>query len=500
MDLERGFRKWPLGRQMQVLFISSGLVICAVLIIITKVQIDWLKETTLNSSEKTIENRIIDQMRALAQIEAKFIASELMNLVYTNSILHSSDMNYNSFSESYESNPFAMDTAHSNTEYDTFTTNYLNGAYYSKYDLSEAGQNLVEIESCFNKLYPIMFLDQFRGFFQGYETDEILNFYPAKLIQSVYSPLSSDWYFKSANNTKNFCLSEPYAGSDYKSWVVYISKALQYNNTLYGVVALNASLEFAINKLSYTIIGAGMPLLIGKEGVVLNLPSQWDISSNMYVRIFDESITGISEKKWESIKEGGDGAEFSFTDKNNVTYKAVVSSVVPEPFLGLSYYVVMCVDEARIVKFAENANRNFSSINEKLFWVVFSIGLTVFIIEIILIFLISRKSSQQLCSIKKIFEKLLRSSLFPNKILHIDCDETSGGYEGFEALITACAKKLKNIENYESTKGIKTWKYSRPDDCFINYEWAETSYPFNYYFGKSMAWRKALTKLKVAKV
>ena len=43
MGLKEDFNLWPLGRQLQVLFIVSGLLLSLLLVVITKFQVEWIR-------------------------------------------------------------------------------------------------------------------------------------------------------------------------------------------------------------------------------------------------------------------------------------------------------------------------------------------------------------------------------------------------------------------------------------------------------------------------
>ena len=73
------FRRKSIGKQLNFLFVLCSMLICSVLIIITKFQLDWLSSKIGQDTENIINDRAIKQMKSLSLIEARFIESELSN-------------------------------------------------------------------------------------------------------------------------------------------------------------------------------------------------------------------------------------------------------------------------------------------------------------------------------------------------------------------------------------------------------------------------------------
>ena len=360
------YRTWPLGRQMQTLFILFGSLICIVLIVITKLQLDWLRDKVVSSSEELIENRIIYQMKALAKSQSEYVSSELSSFVASTSELSYIDNIVNGYL--YEGkNPFQKGIAFNSKLIHT-NLNYSEGAYYSMYELSSEGESQVANESTLNNFYPLMYQNSITGFFQGYEIDEILYFYPKTQRKSDYTPINAEWYYKT-ENTSNFCITEPYAGDQPGSWVSAFSRAFVQDSEVIRVAALNGSFDHILPQFKkLRILDSGFSLLIGKQGVILNLPEDWDFrSSKTYTRIFDQDITGISSSKWKEISSSQDGSLHQFIDATGVNYKVIKQSVVSN-YLDLTHYVLVCIQKDKLRDYAKETNESFSEVYVDLFW------------------------------------------------------------------------------------------------------------------------------------
>lgn len=56
------FYTWRLGRQILVTFSISSFVITAILVIITKLQLDWLEDEMMTQTEKLLEDYTKERM------------------------------------------------------------------------------------------------------------------------------------------------------------------------------------------------------------------------------------------------------------------------------------------------------------------------------------------------------------------------------------------------------------------------------------------------------
>ena len=503
MGLREDFNHWPLGRQLQFLFILSGLFLSLILVVITKFQLDWLRDKITNDSTDCVEERIMIQMEALGQIEGKYIQQELTNYITFIHNLKLIDEIYNDFNTDYLLNPFKETVAHAHSDIDEETNQVGEmryGVYYTKYSaLSKAGEKLVKNESCFNPIYPTMYMDEYEGYYQGYEIDEILVSYPGYRRDSTYTPLVREWYYKAADDKYNIAITEPYIDAFTSSWLISASEAILKNkDEVYGVAAVDVSLATLTTKTStMKILDSGFAMLVSSGGMILTVPASWKTSSEVSsIRIFDTVYTGITESEWQSIKNSSTNSRHSFTDKNNTLYKIIKHDISPFFFSSEpTHYILLCVPMEEINEVKKDIDENFDETYVILFWVTLSIGVTVFITITLLIYFVSRKSGGQLKLIEKVFGKVIRRGLFPRITRGMDYKKLEANSRGIETLVDACKEKLNRIEETEQSFSSYTWGLTRPGDHLMYNDWSQSLYPYNYYCDKTMNWRDALPNL-----
>ena len=314
------------------------------------------------------------------------------------------------------------------------------------YELSSEGESQVANESTLNNFYPLMYQNSITGFFQGYEIDEILYFYPKTQRKSDYTPINAEWYYKT-ENTSNFCITEPYAGDQPGSWVSAFSRAFVQDSEVIRVAALNGSFDHILPQFKkLRILDSGFSLLIGKQGVILNLPEDWDFrSSKTYTRIFDQDITGISSSKWKEISSSQDGSLHQFIDATGVNYKVIKQSVVSN-YLDLTHYVLVCIQKDKLRDYAKETNESFSEVYVDLFWTTLACGLFTFCIATLLIFSVSRTHTIQLKLIKGVFQNIIKKAIMFRISSKLETKSLEEFSLGFETLYEACKIRLNKLE------------------------------------------------------
>ena len=445
----------------------------------------------------------MSQMEALAEVEGKYLQQELTNYISFIHHLKLTDEIYNDFNTGYSLNPFNETIAHSHTDISDKAKEYGEkgyGVYYSKYStLSEAGQKLVNIESCFNPIYPTMYVDEYESYYQGYEIDEIMVSYPGYTRDSVYTPLVREWYYKASDSKESIVITEPYIDAFTGNWLISVSEAILKNNKeVYGVAAVDVSLATLTGKTStIEILDNGFAMLVSSGGMILTVPDAWKTSSDVSsIRIFDTTYTGISESEWESIKNSSSNSRHSFTDSNSTEYKLVKHDI--SPFYSTSeptHYLLLCVPVKEINEVKADIDDNFDETYVVLFWVTLSIGVTVFITITLLIYFVSRKAANQLKLIEKIFGKVIRRGLFPRITRGMNYKKLEANSRGIETLVDACKEKLNRIEETEQSFSSYSWGLTRPGDHLMYTDWSQSLYPYNYYSEKTMNWRETLPSL-----
>jgi hypothetical protein len=480
---------------MQFIFVFSASMICVVLIVITKFQLDWLRGKVIRSTDEIVEDRIVFNMRALAKVQAEFVAAELDSFVVRTRNLHYLDTVINGFY--YEGiDPFdhseniAVDSSKS------LKVNYANGAYYSRNSFSSSGEEKILNESCLNTFYSCLYSTSVTGFLQGYEIDEILYFYPESPRKADYTPLNAEWYHKAINLSEEFTITEPYFDKT-SGWFSAFSKVIVLNDKVEGVIALNGSLQYAVSRVTDSmILDKGFLLLVGKEGVVMNTPDDWELKATSdYSRIFSESYSGISSKEWEEIKMSEDGSRHHFTDSEDEKFLMVKQGVYSE-YLGLTHYILACVQIKTLQDFSSSTNEEFSFVYKNLFWAILACGLFTFCLASSLILSVARSQKIQLEMIKGIIQKFINKAILFGDYNRSESKMLKEFSEDFQTLYDACKMKLNKLEEVENGYVSHAWDYQKPGDVFLYQVWENEFYSFNYYSGKSFKWKDSIPKLR----
>jgi Cache domain. len=298
MTIRDEYSSWPLGRQLQVLFIGAGLLLTGILIIITKFQLDWLRSQVTTKSSVVLTDNLLKQMRDLGSMEAQYIASEFSNYITFAKNLKRTDSIVLGFGYYNNTNPFKQGTVVNSSSITQGTITYSTGVYFtSESSLDSAGVNLENTDTSMDAIYPLIYQDSYLGYYQGYEQNQIIHYYPGSLTtDTTYTPLVREWYYKAAENTSRVIITEPYTDSTTGYWIVTISKAItDNNNKLFGVAGVDVTLKSLTSDTSNVkILNSGFLMLVSAGGMILTLPAGWDASGSSTLRIYDTTNTGIT--------------------------------------------------------------------------------------------------------------------------------------------------------------------------------------------------------------
>ncbi|OMJ89807.1 hypothetical protein SteCoe_7984 [Stentor coeruleus] len=333
MGLKDDYNNWPLGRQLQVIFIISGFFLTLILVIITRFQLDWLRDKVINDSSRVLEDHIIGQMRKLGQFETEYINNEIANhmdqiekLKYIDQMVHGYNSTYNKCPLN-SSNTYLWHDEVSENKLD-----YTNSSFYSRFDEDTIESQILE-DTAMNNIYEKIYNDQYKSIYQGFKEKEILHTYPAiKVVESDYSPVVREWYYKANSSSEKIIMEEPYWEESNSQWIITFSMAmLNDSNKVFGVVAVDAIMKNLTTIISgKKILEKGFLMIVSSGGTIMNMPKLWyPIDSTIQLRLFDESYTGISETIWNSIKSSSSGSRHDFFDVNGTEYLMIKHDITP---------------------------------------------------------------------------------------------------------------------------------------------------------------------------
>lgn len=499
MGLRDDYNNWPLGRQLQVIFIISGFFLTLILVIITRFQLDWLRDKVINDSSRVLEDNIIAQMRELGLLETEFINNEISNYIdqvkklnYTDHLVHG----YSTYKKSIINNSDYL----WNSDVSENILDYKNSTFFSRFDESIALPQILE-DSPMSKIYPNIYFNQYKSLYQGFEDNEVLHLYPAtKIVDTDYSPVVREWYYKAIASLGKIIMEEPFWEESNSQWVTTFSTAMLFssNNSAFGVAAVDAIMKNLTTKISeIKILNEGFLMLISSRGTMMSMPKTWyPIDSTIQLRLFDESYTGISETIWNSIKNSFSGSRHDFIDINGTEYLMIKHDITPfEDKEIITHYLLLCAKKIESEHPKDNIKSNFTNTYVRIFWVTLSMGIISFLSVGILIFLVTKKVSFQLKIIESMFGRIIRRGLFPKMTKGIHFSKLEKNSKGIESLVDACKDKIQRVKDMEESYNFYKWGFSRPNEILLYQEWTQYLYPYSLHTDKPMSWRQILPNL-----
>jgi Cache domain len=494
--VEFRYSNWPLGRQLKLNLVSASLLVCLVLILITKYQLDWLRSQMTENYMSLLNSNIKIQMDILCQEEASYIQQEFNNFIETVVRLNKINRMILGFGSIP---PFKVDPPVQDTEYSLTDNDYSTGCFMSSYNpLSSAGVLLESLQAGMDKIYPLMNHSNYLYMYSGFEIDEIIHYYPSSYTGNrLYTPIVREWYYSAKDNPESVIITEPYPDDETFIWIVTVSKAiLDSQNNFYGVSACDITLEDLTTRTSnYKILENGFTILVSKGGMILTTPKSWNNTKSQAYQIFDESYTGISQDKWLEIKSLNDGNFFYFT-RNNTNYIAIKYSIEPYPnSSAVSHYLIACADTDEIIVPANNFYNSYSDHYSLIFILVITVASAVYAIIIVLIHCLSKNLSKKLKEINRIFAKIANRGLSSNITQEVDLNQINTDDSDLKNLISAVKTRVYQTKEAEEKFSYFKWGSTRPKDVFYFCNWTEKLYPINLYNGRTMEWRKSISEI-----
>ena len=481
---------------MQILFILSALMICSILIVITRFQLDWIRDLVVEGSDEALSTRITRQIRALGTLQAAYLASVLDNTMITTQIYNHVGRVVEGFDSEYAESPFAETVAHETKEVEN--TNFEFSVYYSRFELSEEGVKLVKRQSGMNQFYMNFYSSEFTSMAQGFELDEISIIYPGYPIPDQFNPLVHEWYYEARLNPNKTKITEPFYSSYINSWLLTASKALLTNDSvLYGVSCTTISLSTIIKTINrMEIYDSGFSLIVTLTGIVLNQPTAWEALSTTTepIKIYDEYITGLDENDWASIKSSEAGSIIVFKDGTGTSFHMFVYQVTPSSIQEVSHYLLICVSSEEMNKSLKYSQDSFDYTYQALFWVSFTFGVLIFAVICVLIQIVFVKYSKGFDEMNRSIEKILNRSLFCNVTKFVDYSSES--IRGLDNVAELFKEKIDLLKEKDQTSPWAQNGGVRVRDRNEYEGWVEQMYPFNNYSGKRLSIRKVLKTLR----
>lgn len=139
--------------------------------------------------------------------------------------------------------------------------------------------------------------------------------YPADDMGSDYDPTSRPWYKEAAENKGEVVFSDPYTDATTGKTTVSISKAVEKDGEIVGVVAMDINFTTLAKSTAEIKVGdEGYAVLLDKNGLILTHPDEKLIGSDAFSKL--PIWKTIAEKK-EGFSTYEDGGEVKFAVYTN---------------------------------------------------------------------------------------------------------------------------------------------------------------------------------------
>ena len=500
MFLSEAYNSWSLGRQLQVSFILSAFILSALLVCITKLQLDWVQSQAVNNTDTVTLNNLYSSMSDLGFLESKFISTEFQKYIATVRNLESMDSVVLGFSIYNASGVVTTQAPVEASNYIKGQSDYTTGAYISGFATTAAGTQLQIKDTQMDKIYPFIFDMEYIGYKQGYAVDAISHYYPGEFTASGYNPLIREWYYRAAYQPGLLAISQPYIETRTNMLVITVSIAiLDDSEEVFGVAATTIPLKVLQNMVNkIKVLETGFAVLISAEGMALTLPPVWSTNLKSYAtyRIYDIPTIGISFNEWKDIENLDEDQPYLFNDTNGEVY--ILKKYYITPFIGssnVSHYLLLCANLSEAHSNTQATQNMFAYTYNWIFYVTLGIGIFVLISITLLIKLSTMKISNQLKMVEQLFSKLVRRGLFPKLTVKVSCKKLKDNSQEIESLVDACKLRIDKMNALDNKFRHINVGFTRPADELIFNELTSCLYPYNLYANRQMKWKGVLSSL-----
>lgn len=503
MGFKDHYNRWSIGRQLQAYFIISCFFITLILVVITRFQLDWLRNKIIDDSTQAIEKNLITQLRDLGEMEARYMGAELSNYgYYVKNLDLIERMLYDCERSGYL---IACNEIQWNDELgdEKNKDNAYKGAFYQPNEKNSYIYEILKMDTPIDSIYQYIFSSDYLRVYQGFHYLEYVHYFPrSEMPSSDYSPIVREWYYYATDRLDEIIITEPYKDVITSQWVISVSAAMP-NDTKHtgyiGVAACDIPLSSLDAKISSVQIQkTRFILLISSGGMILSMPDSWKpTETTSTIRIFDSEYTGINELDWSIIKNLTSGSRYEFTDINGTNIIMIKQDILPETNSNApTHHLFLCIPRSEFSEIIDSIRTSFSKVYTKIFLIALCFAVCVLIIVVTMIYFVTRESGKQMLLVEKLFRKIIRQCLFTKMAKAVYFTKLEKNSKGIETLIEICREKVMKIKSKEKKFNYYKWGNTRPGDLMIYDNWMKCLYPRNLFSHKEVSWRGSLHSLK----
>lgn len=166
------------------------------------------------------------------------------------------------------------------------------------------------------------------------QSNKTFNVYPLQKVPEGFDATSRDWYKNASNERERLIYTNPYKDTGTGKLVISISKAVENNGQVVGVIGMDISIDELFQKFSNITIGQwGHICIVDSNGIIISNKDKNTIGKNI------SDVVNI----WTEIKNGKSGfKEYEF--KGNKRYVSYVSSS------NMSWKIMGMLQEKELIK------------------------------------------------------------------------------------------------------------------------------------------------------
>lgn len=489
--MKSSYSQWSLRKQLHVIFITSYVIVISLFILTALLQLNWLQTDLETKSYSVIKHEVKTHMRTLLKSQIVYTSSKFETLSsylsFQKTIIEVT-LGFSAVSNNYFDSAYAINSA--TLAKDAYNMSF---AYYSRSSqLSSEGEEIVEKLAGLNPIMPELLNEEMFRIYQGFYTDDIINFCPLSYFDdSEYSPLSREWFYKAVENAPTLIVTEPYYDASGEILLITGSTAIFNGDEIVGVAGIDVTVEQFSSKVSeLRILDNGKVFMVSAGGVVLNPPSEWETTKAN--RIYNESLTGVSYSKWKEIKSYSAGTIFEL-DITNFGPCLIAVDHFLNPFDGsIIYYMFAIVKISETKESISYVSDSFNTIHQVLIWSTSIISIVFLLGSLVVIYFSTKKVSLKLGEIKKILDSIIFRAYYANVVKDCNFSEADKVSPGIKKLLEGCKERVKELNVKEEYYKHYHWKTTRPSNFNMFNRWRDKIYPFNKYNGKVESWERAI--------
>lgn len=346
--------------------------------------------------------------------------------------------------------------------------NYNEAYFHSKYFpyISNATLDLTETTKAMIGIFPHINEQSIYAMYFGFETDELTYLYPGAILPEDYSPIVREWYYQAIESPGIVLITEPYVDAILDVIVISLSKSLENNDGIYGVTAIDLTLDNFKEVLLYDSNSTNF--FITYNGFMIISP--WDYP--IEVMIFQETFTGISRTLWDSILDESLNRDYEFKFAVLGEDYTCIRNFIKVGNEDIKYILMSCVAKKPDQKYPTYLD------NPEILWVLICIILMAAIVYLGISCGLIFKLQAEFDLLKEHFDQWLNNALKSD--LRLCADQIRQKRMYFVGNIGKLARKLvdKINKKQEKYQGF-SWEQTRPFDYFLQSRSTLKGFPHN---------------------